>query len=449
VAVTAFSGLASGIDTASIVKSLVSVERLPITRIEQKKTILNTQSGKFTALKDLLVKLQDSAKGMKLRPDVLSSAATSSNEKSATVKADGAATIGSFKLDVINLASTQRNHSDPFASKTATGQFSWDDLRIQVGGGEEVVIETDENTTLESLATSINKSGADVTASVVFSEGAYRLQVSGKNTGAANTVTFSGTVADELGIANNVVREAKDASFEIDDLPMTSATNTVTDALAGVTLTLKGTTAEDESTTIEVTRDNAAIKTKVQGFVDAYNAVAKQINTEFAYTGTAQTGATLSGDATLRTIQTKLRGLLGTPASGVTGQYTTLASIGIKTQSDGTLKIDDKAFDDVLGKNPEAVAAMLTEDKAVGSVGVFAQVDNTLKEMLTGENSPLSLRISSIAARVKAMGVQVDRMELHMDKYEENLNKQFTAMELMMSKLQSQGNQLSSMMSAF
>jgi flagellar hook-associated protein 2 len=447
VAVTSFSGIASGIDTAKIVQELVKLERMPIDRLESKKTALNTQSGKFTALKDLLTKLQASAKSMKLREDVLSSAATSSDDKAVSVTASGGATTGSYTLDVISLASSQRNHSEPLSARNQKNMLGWDELTIKVGSGQAVTIDVDENTTLDSLATSINHSGAAVTASVLFTDGSYKLQISAKNTGAANAVTFGGEVADVLGLNDHVVREAKDAEFEIDDVPMTSATNTVTSAVPGVSFNLK---AEAEGVTIDVTRDDTAIKAKLQGFVDAYNAVMTKINGEFRYTGTAQVGgASLSGDPTLRSIQSKLRGMVASPATGITGGYTTLASVGIGTQSDGTLKIDDKIMSAVLAKDPEAVSRLLVEEPGTSNNGVFAQFDDSLKEMLTGTNTPIGLRISSIATRVKQMTTQMDRMELQMDAYELNLSKQFTAMEAAMAKLQSQGNQMSSIMSSF
>jgi len=228
VAVTAFSGIASGIDTASIVKSLVKLERQPIDRLASQQKDLNTQSSKFSAIKDQLSKLQASAKSLKLRENILSSTATSSDDKAVSVSASGGATTGSYTLDVISLASSQRNHSEPLAARDQKNLVGWGDLTIQVGSGDAVVIDVDENTTLDSLATAINHSGAGVTAGVLFSEGSYKLQLSAKSTGAANAVTYGGDVADVLGLGDHVVRGAKDAQFEIDDVPMTSATNTVT-----------------------------------------------------------------------------------------------------------------------------------------------------------------------------------------------------------------------------
>jgi flagellar hook-associated protein 2 len=447
VAVSSFSGIASGIDTATIVKELVKLERMPITRLESKKTALNTQSSKFTAIKEQLSKLRESAKSMQLRENVLSSAATSSDDKAVSVTASGGATIGSYTLDVISLASSQRNHSEPLVARDQKNLVGWGELTIQVGDGDAVAIDVDENTTLDSLAAAINRSGAGVTAGVLFTEGSYKLQISAKNTGADNAVTYGGDVADVLRLDDHVVREAKDAAFEIDDVPMTSATNTVTSAINGVSFNLK---AQAQGVTIDVTRDDAGIKAKLQGFIDTYNATIKLVNAEFRFTGTAQLGgASLSGDATLRSIQSQLRGMVSTKAIGVSGDYNTLASIGIGTQSDGTLKIDDKIMSKVLADDPEILARVLVEEPGTANKGVLAQFEESLKELLTGKDAPIGLRISSIAARVKQMTAQVDRMELQMDSYELNLSRQFTAMEAAMAKLQAQGNQMSSILRSF
>jgi flagellar hook-associated protein 2 len=142
-----------------------------------------------------------------------------------------------------------------------------------------------------------------------------------------------------------------------------------------------------------------------------------------------------------------LSSLLGTPATGVTGDYTTLSSVGVSVQSDGSLKIDDDQLTKVLGTDPEAVSRLLIDDKGAGTVGVFAQFKAALTDMTSGTDGAIAQRISGIASRVKDINSQMDRMEQNITEYQDNLNQQFANMEEVMSKLQSQGNQLTAMLS--
>lgn len=447
-AVSSFSGLASGLDTATIVKELVKLERAPITRLEKTKAELNSVSTKFTNFKDLLGKLRDAAAGLKGRGDLLSSATSTSDDKKVTVTAEAGATLGNYEITVGTLASAQRNQSEVFSARNEAGIFASGELTIQVGSGEAVSVTVDGNTTLDMLVSDINRKGAGVTASVLHSNGEYRVQISGNDTGAANAITFGGSAAGTLNLDAYIVRDAHDAQFELDGLPMTSASNVVSDALSGVSFTLKGTTETDSPITIGITRDNTAIKAKLQGFVDAYNAVAKQIGSEFAYKGSAQTSAaSLSGDSALRSIQARLRGLVSTQVEVAGSTLTSLSSIGIRTQSDGTLKIDDTILTKALDTTPEAVSQLLNDELGQSS-GIFSQFETGLKDMLTGDSSVLSVRISSIGVRIRSIDAQMSRMELQIDSYQAKITAQFTQMEAAMSRLQNQGSQLSAMMSS-
>ena len=147
-------------------------------------------------------------------------------------------------------------------------------------------------------------------------------------------------------------------------------------------------------------------------------------------------------------MQQRLRSLIGTQVEVKGSSLTTLSSLGLRTQQDGTLKIDDAVLDKALAQSPEAVSKLLV-DELGGSKGIFGQFEDGLKDMISGEGSVLSARISSISVRVKTIDAQMSRMEVRMDAYEMKLSLQFSAMEQAMSKLQNQGSQLNSMMAAF
>lgn len=541
-----FSGLATGIDTGSMISQLVQLERLPIQRVQDKQKDLKTQQAKFNDLKNLLNTLRDKAKALDTFNEVAKSKVSAVDDTVVKATATGNAALGRFNIAITNVATAERTYSETFNSKVAQGLFGTGTLAIQVGSDAAVSINITATDTLETLASKINSSDADVTAGVIFDGSEYRLQVAGKHTGDDHAITFTETGTtiglDSVAYAGNQLQAADDAHFTIDTIPMSSSTNTVKDAIAGVTLDLL---KDSSSTSVEVTRDSEAFETAVKDFVEAYNAVQKKINGEFAFTGTAKGPDSLAGDSTLRSVQSQLRALTGAPASGVgerilsntfnsssgtglfgTGSlsiqvgsasavnvsvngsdtlttlaakinssgagvqarvvensntyrlqvlsnngstlsigetgtslglnasgnhhsaeaYTTLASIGITSQNDGTLKVDSTKLQAALADDVEAVSRVLVTDNAFGSTGLMARMQDLVKTMTDAPNGSVVARIKGIDRRVKDYDNQIDAMERRVDDYETRLTAQFTAMEQMVSGLQAQGQQMISMM---
>lgn len=441
--ILSFSGLATGLDSARLISELVRLERAPIQRVEVKQGQLNSQSDKLSNVKSLLEKLQGTAQGLDTRAETLSSFATSTQDGSVTATASGGASLGSFNVDVTSLATSERTYSDPISAKDQAGLFGSGQITIQVGSEAAVNIDVTASDTLETVASAINASSASVTAGVLFDGTNYRLQITGDESGAANAITFteSGTT---LGLATpaNQVQAAADAVFSIDGFSMTRPTNAVSDAIPGVTLDLLGATSGPATVTVQ--RDSIAIQDQLQEFVDAYNDVATAISAEFAYSGQARTGDSLSGDSTLRGLQSRLRTLIGQSVTALSEPYQTLYSIGIRSGNDGQLSIDEDALTEALANDPEAVAAVLGTDG--GATGVLASLDVGIEEYVRASDGILTQRISGIDDTVRGLDDQIDRMEVRIEKYETSLRAEFAALESLVSGLQAQGNQMLSML---
>ena len=266
-----------------------------------------------------------------------------------TASSSGGSAVGPISVHVTSLATVEKTYSNPFADQTATGAFGTGTLTLQVGSGDPVDITIDADDTLESVVGKINGSGADVTAGLMFDGTDYRLRVTGNDTGAANAISIT-----ETGTSLGLDDPANEAVFSVDGFAMTRGSNSFSDAVPGVTITLTGESPDASPTTLAVERDTDALREKAQGFVDAYNEVAKAINAEFAYTGTAKGPGSLVGDSALRSVQTRLRSFIGSTVSGTSGAYTTLASIGIETNQDGTLKLDQADFDEAIAADANA-----------------------------------------------------------------------------------------------
>lgn len=450
-----FSGLASGLDTASMVEQLTQIQRQPIRDIEGKQKNLNSVKSRLSSIKTLLQTLQEKATGLNSRDEVLATQGTSSNTDAVGISVLGGASLGKYDVVVTQLATAERTYSDAFADVDSTGLFGEGTLSIQVGAAAAVDITVDATDSLSSVAGKINGSGADVTAGILFDGTEYRLQVTGNETGAANAITFTedGTLTLNLDEPNppdpadptHEVVAAQDAVFTVDGFAMSSATNLVDDALTGVTLDLK----EVGTSTIEVKRDPAGLAEKLKVFVSAYNNATGTINKEFSYGGEARLGDSLSGDSTLRTIQQRLASTLVGSVSELTdagADYDHLAQIGLSVDRHGVLSLDESRLESALADDAEGVAAMLMNDPDTGIAGKMAIFDDVIEGFVDFNDGSLSIRIDGIDDTVRNFDDQIEKMEFRIEKYEEGLRAQFTAMETMMATIQAQGSQLMSIL---
>ena len=249
-----------------------------------------------------------------------------------------------------------------------------------------------------------------------------------------------------LGLDNpaNEIQAAADASFTVDGFPMSRSGNTVADAIPGITLELLDDTVTAGTQTITVDRDPETLKGKIQEFVDAYNAVHSAIAIEF---GVSEPGPTsLVGDSTLRSLQSRMRSAATQPVTGLSEPYNSLYSVGIRTQEGGSLSFDESVFDSAFATDPEAISSLFVEDLAGGTTGIFGKLDAMVDEFIAPSSGLLTGRIKGFSDRISDIDDQLERMQLRLDKFEENLRKEFTALEILVSGLQSQGSQLTAML---
>lgn len=444
-AIATFSGLASGIDTASLIQQLVQLERRPIDQLSDKQTDLNKMSGRLGTIRTQLDAIKNAAAALDSRTETLFSKASSSDSDVVGVTATGGAALGTFTIDVTELAAAERTYSNEFTSRSATGLFGTGTLQVGIGTDtKSITVESGD--TLDSVASKINTSGAAVRAAVVYDGTGYYLQVSGNETGAANAITFTET-GTTLGLSDplNEKITATDAAFTIDGfLNVTRSSNTVSDALTGVTFELKE--KDTGPVTVTVSRDTEALKGAVTKFVDAYNAATRSINTEFAFSGQARLGDSLSGDSALRGLQTRLRSLAGTRIEGFASPLDALTGIGITTGRDGTLTLDATKLGAALEKNPEGVAKLLSGDTNAGVDGMMKRFQDLASEYTTSGSGILASRIKSYSDRVRLIETQKESMERRLEKFEDQLREKFANLEQVVSGLQSQGQQMTAML---
>ena len=449
-------GLASGLDTNTIVDQLMSIERQPQVRIAQQKTI---ETARQQALRDIntrLVNLDSAIAGLRdvgTWGDVQSIDSSDATRVSA-VRTGGAA-AGGYSIGVTRLARAQQMLQGTAASAASADST----LTIQVGSGTAVDVSLTAGDSLQTVADKINgSSGMGVYASVVNS----KLVLSGRTTGAANTISVTGSAAADFGFAQS--QAALDAEYTVDGVAKTSSSNTVTDALAGVTLTLKATTASDVSVSIGAPGpDTSAVQAKVQAFIDQYNSTIEFIRGKLnekvvpnPQTDADRVKGVLQNDSALSGLLANLRSAIADPVSGRPTASSLLSQIGVSTGAStggalnqdaiaGKLKLDSAKLTDALTNRFADTKALL--NNATGdysTMGLSQRLDSIVNAWTDSSTGIISSRISSEQSTIDALTQRSADMDVRLATREQALTAQFTAMETALSQAQSQSAWLTS-----
>ncbi len=334
-------GLSTGIDYNELISKLIEVKRRPIEILETKKT---DYKSKISTYKELSTKLSD----LKSAVDNLKTSSSfykkTSSESDSTVldsSATGTASVGNYAVSITTLASAEKevhNGTGLTASTDIINNSGSDKVFQYTYGATQRTLTVADGTTLDGLKALINDdaSNSGVTATVVNDGTNYRLVVSGNETGATNTITMdAGTTLDGTGSTVDFTasafvenKTAADADFTIDGLQISRSTNSISDVINGVTLTLK---KENSSAAMTVAADNEAIKEQIEEFVTAYNDVMSLISSHSTYDTESEEGGILAGEGTSRNIQNNLRNQVSSGVSGLSGSLSILAQIGITT----------------------------------------------------------------------------------------------------------------------
>jgi len=434
-------GLATGLDTTALINQLMSVEQQPLTLLQTSKLKLQAISTAFQDLNSRLATVQSRADALRDPETFFPRSVSSSAESVAAASASAGTARGTYTLSVSALArgsfaaaaSTKGATSDVVAASRGTFQF-------RLGpGGAVVSIDVDATTTLDQLAKAVNDKGAGVRASVVnvgtAAAPAYQLTLASTATGAASNIVI---VHDDttLGVANT--QAATDSSFTIAGIgSFTRSTNTFSDVLDGVTISLK---ASSGSTDLTVDFDNSGVQANVQGLLDAYNDVVKTIDLQSQITtdsnGSPQLGA-FTGDIVPQMIRRSLASAIATP---VAGSLSTLSQIGITTQRDGSLSMDTDKFQKAIAADPQAVSDLVAGTSSRDGVAdlLFAKLQ-TMTQAVTGT---IAEREDGLTSQITSLDKQIDATQSRLDQTRQMLEEKFQNLELVVSRIQTTGNAL-------
>jgi flagellar hook-associated protein 2 len=443
-------GIGSNLDVNGIVSKLMSVERQPLTTLDSKEASFQAKLSGFGTLKGALSQFQTSVGALSNISQFQAVRVTAGDATIVSASAVGAATPGTYALEVTKLAQVQKLAAAGQASDSAAignGVISFD-LGVISGGsfdapsgkytgasfttngaGIKTVTIDDSNHSLSGIRDAINKANIGIAATIVNDGGTspYRLvltnAVSGKTSSLKISVTGDAPLAALLAHnpgsapgsqAFSETLTAQNAEFKIDGIAVSKGSNTVSDAITGVTLNL-GKTNVGSTTNITVARDTASLLTSVNAFVKAYNDISQTLRDAGAYNATTKQASILNGEASVRTIQTQIRNVLTTPVAGGASAFSRLSSVGVTLQKDGLLAVDstklqaamDSNFNDLAGlfaasgKTSDALVAyssassktapgaysvtiskLATKGNTVGDVGMAGLDINALNDSL-------------------------------------------------------------------
>jgi flagellar hook-associated protein 2 len=437
-----------GFDVATTVKSITALTSSIETPWKTQLTTLASQNTALTTIGSDLSSLSTAIAALTNFTGVTAVKQGSSSDTNVLTltAADATATAGSHTIVVNSLASTASNYTDPIA---AVGDTLSGSLSIKIGTGttassKTITIDSTTNT-LAKLALAINDGSFGVSAEVVTDANGSRLLLASNQSGAVGALTLSGTVTDATtskSLAFHLGQVGADASLTVDGLPTTSASNTVTHAIKGVTFQLISTgtpttnasgVSSNEQIQVQITNANANVETAVQTFVTAYNTVMADVK---AQEGTNGSGVAepLYGDPTLSLIQSQLASsLFGGTASGT---ISNVYQLGITANSDGTLSFTSTTLDAILNTNYSDVVGFFQN---TGSWG--AGLSRTLDTLgTTAGTGAIALEIAQNSTQESALNTNISNEESLIATETKNLT---TELNLANEELQAIPQQLS------
>ena len=342
-------GLVSGLDTTSLIKQLMAVERQPQARLERRQSQMEKEVSALQGLNTKFAALSTAARELSTATKWNAFKATSSADSVLTVSASSTAQTGTLSFKVTGLAAAHAIVSSGTVASTST-VVAGGPLTITRGGTPSAPIDVGDGS-LASVVDAVNRAGVGVRAAAVkVADGAYRLQLTSSTTGAASAFTVGGLNLPALGGAMNTVTAGADAVLEVGDVlaggySITSASNTVTGVLPGMTFNLRGT----GNVTVDVSRDAEAVADKVKGMVDAANAALADIKKLTSYDAASKTSGLLGADGTVRRLQQTVVSAI----YGIDG--TSPSEFGVEVKRDGTVGFDRATFLAKYAEDPDAV----------------------------------------------------------------------------------------------
>jgi len=438
---TSSTGLGQGINVQQFVQFAVANQQAVITSLQNQVTALGSQAGEITTITNDLNNLSSAAAELNDPLGALAAeSATSSDSTIVNATASSTAAAGSHAITVANLATTSSWYTkteQPSSSTTlASGSFS-----ISVGGAKAVQVTIDaSDNTLTQLASSINNQNLGVTASVIQDANGYRLALVSSASGAPGNIAITN---DTTGLNLQQAVPGNNANLTVDGVPISSASNTVTNVINGVTLNLGSTTTGDQQVSISVNPDTSQANTAINNFVSAYNTVVTEINNQFHVASDGTGGGPLESDSSLREAQNLLLSAISYAIPGNNG-IVNLASIGVNLNNDGTLSVDNGTLNAALSSNYGAVQNLFQN-----ATNGFSQNLSSAINSITGPaGGILTLDSQSVSSTAQNITQQISDLQAALLVQEQQLTTVYSKVNATLQELPLLENQVSQQLSS-
>lgn len=459
-------GTGSGLDLSGILSKLMAVEQAPLTKLDQKEAIYQAKISAYGGMKSAFSSLQTAAQALNKSSLYAAKSATSSDTSVLTSSANTAAKAGRYSVEVVDIAKSHSIASAAFTSITSKlSPVDSGKLKIELGSlsGTNFTPDTEKTavtididsaaSSLESIRDKINDANAGVRASIinVGSEG-YKLTLTSLDTGAKNSIRLTALASDGSTVLNDntglaqlsfdpaastgtgkefsVSTVAQDAHLKIDSLDIYRSTNTISDALTGVTLGVQKT----GTSTLTVAQDTTSVTSAVTAFVKAYNDANTQLRDLTAYNTQSKQGALLFGDSTARALQASMKDMVQHAFPSGSSGLRTLSDIGVSMQRDGSLEFNSSKLTTALASSPTAVSDLFTTSTS-GNQGLASYIEGSLKSMLS-TTGLFASRTDGINRSISDLTNQRERLTTRLEQIEKRYRAQFTALDTLVASMQ-------------
>ncbi len=434
--ILASPGVGSGLDVNSIVSQLMAVEQKPLTQLQTKDSKINAQISAYGTLSSSLSSFQTAMNNIGDLAKFQVNSATSSDNTVLTATASSTAAPGTHTVQVVRAAEQHKLSSTTSFAATDTIAAS---TTTTIGVGSASFTVDISGKTLSEVADAINgaSDNAGVTATVAKVDTGYKLLLTANDTGSANALTATYSGADPFSMTTLNLARSGGPSFTASDLDAvmildgsssltaTRSSNTVTDLIGGVTLTLQNA----GTVTVKVARDTAAVTKSIQSFVDAYNSLRGTLDT--------QSKGNLQGDSTLLSITSNILNVINTPPTGLTGSYTYMSQVGVSIQKDGTMTLDSAALNSALSSDYSGVANLF----AKSGQGYASRLGTVANQLLTS-NGLITSRTDGLKTTLASVKDSEANMQSRLDLIQQSYLSQFTALDTMLGSLKTTSSYL-------
>lgn len=449
-----FWGLGSGLtNTSELIDAMVIGETNKVTSYKTKITLATNKKSAWNELKNSIESMNTMIKNL--------SGVDKKNYKVASTNVDGylKATVGSKALDMdytVNVKQLATKHTvsgnkvdDINASLNSSGSFSINGTTIEVSSTDTL------SEVMKKINSATDADGKSIGAKAYIINGTLVLESEKTGVDNALKVDDSNGILNQLGLVKddgelNTTKEAKNAIVEVNNIEIERGSNSIDDAIEGVTLNLSKVTADP--ITLSVKNDTTALKTTIKEFIDAYNNLMTKMSNYTSYDSANGTTGLLNGDSSINTIKSTLSSVMQSAFSG--GGFGYLFDIGISVDRYGKYQIDETKLDNALENNTTDVLNLFTKglenptSPADSTSGLFVSMKSAINKLIGGTSNLFTAKADSLDAQIKSYNNLIDKTNAYIEQRKATLESQFAALETTMNSLNNTASMLTQLSSS-